>query len=671
MKIKKLLSIVLVCVLAFAAACGNDGGNKGGGNEGATYTVIFNGNGGTETSSITKNEGEKIQKPTNPTKQGYTFDGWYYDSALNNKAAFPLALDKDYTLYAKWISNIFAAYTLKGITIKSNVANEIFIDPNEMTDAQQQQYDSAISMYGKTAEISADSITFTGTVLELFNPANYRLDGKNIIFSDEILKSTFSYVTLENGIFSLGFVTDGTGFVFEYYAPDFSYNLLFDYDGATGGNAVASLNAQYNENVGELPEPTKTGYVFHGWKNKDTGAAIDRDTKFIWRNDVVAVARWAPSYTINTKEEFISFAQQVNGGQTYTDTYVTLTTNIDLSGAEWTPIGDNTNYFDGNFDGDGYKISNFQIPSSHAYSGLFGYNQGVIKNLDVENLTINITLSATYIGGLVGDNRGTVANCSADGNITVSSLGVQYVGGLVGDNRGTVADCSADGSITVSNSDKYVGGLAGHNWGDISNSYAANNISVTSAGTADVGGLAGKNYSEGGGSKGTINKCYATGNVTVSSSSYVYAGGLVGDTNGGSISDCYATGDVTATDNTDSFAGGLIGRTDSYGGTYSDSGKAYNCYATGTVIASASGDLGAGGLVGNMNGGSLTNCFAVTNRDSLVGSAHGTITNCSRYTGQAEFDTQSFYTDTLKWSTEIWDFSALDFADGKYPMLKF
>ena len=44
------------------------------------YTVSFDSKGGSEVKSITADAGQLIQKPENPTKEEYTFAGWYTDS---------------------------------------------------------------------------------------------------------------------------------------------------------------------------------------------------------------------------------------------------------------------------------------------------------------------------------------------------------------------------------------------------------------------------------------------------------------------------------------------------------------------------------------------------------------------------------------------------------------
>ena len=65
------------------------------------YTIIFNSNGGTLVESRNVNAGEKITEPTPaPTREGFTFDGWYEEATFNNKFDFNTPITSNRTLYA-------------------------------------------------------------------------------------------------------------------------------------------------------------------------------------------------------------------------------------------------------------------------------------------------------------------------------------------------------------------------------------------------------------------------------------------------------------------------------------------------------------------------------------------------------------------------------------------
>lgn len=67
------------------------------------YTITFNSNGGSEVAPQTVKEGEKAAKPEDPSKEGYSFGGWYRDEKLTKEFDFATEITTDYTLYAKWI----------------------------------------------------------------------------------------------------------------------------------------------------------------------------------------------------------------------------------------------------------------------------------------------------------------------------------------------------------------------------------------------------------------------------------------------------------------------------------------------------------------------------------------------------------------------------------------
>ena len=340
-----------------------------------------------------------------------------------------------------------------------------------------------------------------------------------------------------------------------------------------------------------------------------------------------------------------------------------LDANIDLGGIEWTPIA----IFWGTFDGNGYTVSNFKITTGRKYVGLFGYNEGVIQNLGVENFTVNVSYSDyVYAGGLAGENSGSITNCYATGNVSASSSSSYddaYAGGLVGVNRdGSITNCYATGEVSATSTSDYAyaGGLAGRNSGSITNCYATGNVRATGFYDAYAGGLAGYN------DYGSITNCYATGEVSATDSSSAYAGGLVGYNNRGSITNCYATGEVSATSTSDdAYAGGLAG--------YNDGGSIKNCYATGEVSAtstfnSSSYNAYAGGLAGE-NSGSITNCYRYSGQTFYRKEGSNIYSSASNNEGTAEdlatLQSVAFHTSTLGWEASVWNF-----AEGTFPTLK-
>lgn len=67
------------------------------------HRVKFDAQGGSSVNAQTPASGSTVSKPTDPTREGYTFAGWYTDEACTKAYDFSVAVTADMTLYAKWI----------------------------------------------------------------------------------------------------------------------------------------------------------------------------------------------------------------------------------------------------------------------------------------------------------------------------------------------------------------------------------------------------------------------------------------------------------------------------------------------------------------------------------------------------------------------------------------
>ena len=74
----------------------------GSGAAASKYTVTFDTDGGSAVASQRVEKNDKVSEPAAPTKEGYTFDGWYTDDAFETAYDFEAAVTKAFTLYAKW-----------------------------------------------------------------------------------------------------------------------------------------------------------------------------------------------------------------------------------------------------------------------------------------------------------------------------------------------------------------------------------------------------------------------------------------------------------------------------------------------------------------------------------------------------------------------------------------
>jgi len=83
--------------------------------------LSFNTNGGSSIVSLSQYENTVVTKPTDPSKTGYTFGGWYADAALTQTYSFTVMPTSNFSVYAKWNTN---AYTIsfnsqKGSSVSS------------------------------------------------------------------------------------------------------------------------------------------------------------------------------------------------------------------------------------------------------------------------------------------------------------------------------------------------------------------------------------------------------------------------------------------------------------------------------------------------------------------------------------------------------------------------
>lgn len=60
---------------------------------------------GTENSVVVVEDGETVAEPTEPTCDGYTFEGWYTEPECVNAYDFDTPVTQDITLYAKWVED--------------------------------------------------------------------------------------------------------------------------------------------------------------------------------------------------------------------------------------------------------------------------------------------------------------------------------------------------------------------------------------------------------------------------------------------------------------------------------------------------------------------------------------------------------------------------------------
>lgn len=116
-----------------------------------------------------------------------------------------------------------------------------------------------------------------------------------------------------------------------------------------------------------------------------------------------------------------------------------LTRDIDMEGRVVNPAGNEGSPFTGIFDGNGFAIRNFVMPysSSDGNMGIVSRNQGIIRNLRLENFTVCADEKTRHMGCFAGINEGEISGCHVSGKLTGSGV----AGGIAGINSGSIQNC--------------------------------------------------------------------------------------------------------------------------------------------------------------------------------------------------------------------------------------
>lgn len=393
-----------------------------------------------------------------------------------------------------------------------------------------------------------------------------------------------------------------------------TYTLSFN---TNGGAAVAPMQVKQLDvvDLSGISAGSKENYSFAGWQFE----GVDVGYSFTYTPDynVTLVAKWVPSMDGYT---YISTVAQLKAIAGDLDGKYFLENDINLGGAEWTPIGTAENPFVGVFDGNGKKIYGFKVTKGTEFAGLFGkvattdmnFGEKSIVDLTIANATIAFTSEKinVYAGVLAGfvDSNVVIENITIEASsVAVTAKGGivpptfnAYAGGFVGYNKGTVSGSTTAAVSALSNNaymNVYAGGFAAVNEGNIKDASAKGQVAAKLTNSVNFG----KSYVA---AFVAINK--ASGAIRTSRiyGTYTFAGaenqgGLVA-INEGLINDCVVGGSFTfSTDN----VGGIAGVNK---GVYLAGKGVQNCSFNGTV----KGNKAVGGIVGK-NEGTIMSCTAI------------------------------------------------------------
>ena len=361
-----------------------------------SYTITFNTNGGSAVAAITQNYGTSVSAPTDPSKPGYTFSGWYSDARLTTGYTFTTMPPSDMTLYAKWIAiakgtnvSVFDGITgttllFDNVTDAGNYAVTPYNTGGRSPDGLRVldiYYDittDAIFIGYVTVSLHYDDLHLSG-----IEESNLRLFHYNGSMWEDV---TTGLNTVTNVI--TGRVSSLSPFMIGVPVTTITFNT-------NGGSAVSAITQPYGTSLSAPTPPSKTGYTFSGWYS-DAGLTMPYTFTAMPMSDITVYGRWTPnSYTITA-------STGANG-------------SISPSGAVVVNAGANRTFTI--TPKAGYKVGIVSVD---------GISVGAVTSYTISNINANHTISATFAANKqssynITASAGAGGSISPSGTVAVSS----------------------------------------------------------------------------------------------------------------------------------------------------------------------------------------------------------------------------------------------------------
>ena len=588
------------------------------------YTVTFNVNGGNEMASnkLTVTYGKDYGPLLRAERTGYGFIGWFTapQGGTQVTSATTYSIEGNQTLYAQWRELI-------------DLSVDYFIDVNASTFTYRQGNSYNIERLSRASVLpeglTPDDFTYE-FICEGYEDEGYFTDvtkaGTWGVRISRPADDTYAkFEDFQSGVLTIEQATrDLTGTKVSQVGNSLTYvelklgSEIFDLDenaqiryafgikilGAFGVYS-RSNTVSYKESAFVRDLTPDTGYnllriYVTGDRNyKDVSYDITGTTYNTikpsgdsWANH--ADTSWYTNHTdytdyyITSPAQLAGLAKLVNDGTTtFFGKTIHMSTRLNMSAYTWTPIGNSSRYFAGDFYGHNCTISGlYYSNSSGANIGLFGYVGGYVATVRDVVVDDSYFYGDTRVGGIVGcGDSAYIYNCTNYAIIRADQKGSNYescAGGIVGEiENGWVYNCVNYGSV-----------------------YSEGRLTGGVVGLIDVGGA--------------VMNCANFGSVTGSSR----VGGVVGCMDGKNtqVLNCYNVGAVRPNDESNDYIGAIVGR------NVSDNGICmYNYYLK---------DCAKGGndksryAVGN-DGGSVTDgnksyyASSFENLESLMNSSAG------------------------------------------------
>lgn len=205
------------------------------------HTLTFETNGGSAINPVTVRHGNAVARPADPTKDKYTFIGWYADPEFTEEYDFATVLEADKTIYAKFeltstpIGDIYVRYDVLHIKQLPDGTYDLANAEVEHLSAKKDTTVTAVAKnYSATHHFFNSKLgTLTGTAIQPY----MGVDGKPV------------YTILS-----------------VYYDLDF-HTLTFD---TMGGSKIAPETVRHGLTVAKPKDPVNGGFLFDGWYTDKT-----------------------------------------------------------------------------------------------------------------------------------------------------------------------------------------------------------------------------------------------------------------------------------------------------------------------------------------------------------------------------------------------------------------
>ncbi len=300
-----------------------------------SYNITYNLNNGTNSTSnpATYTVEDDTITLSEPTRNGYVFDGWYTSSDFTGSSVTQINTSNpsDITLYAKWIAIEYSiSYSLNGGTNDSNNPSTYTIESDSITLAAPSRSGYEFAGWYKSANFSGNAITSipTGSYGNITLTAKWDLVSYNITYNlnngTNSTNNPATYTT-EDETITLSEPTRN-GYVFDgwYTSSDFSgtsvtqintsnlsditlyakwipieYSISYSLNGGTNDSSNPSLYTAESDTI-TLAAPSRSGYEFAGWYEsaKFSGSAVTSIPTASYGN-ITLYAKWKSSSGIS------------------------------------------------------------------------------------------------------------------------------------------------------------------------------------------------------------------------------------------------------------------------------------------------------------------------------------------------------------------------------------